>query len=128
VYLRGARDGAWAPPDGGELRLWPRGGGDRTVAASVGAAWEGRATQGQLDDAVLGWWRNASQALDVEPAAGRLVLFDSRLVHEVRPHNGSTPRCALTLWVHRPPRTAGPPRRPDDAPPFASPTANRRKK
>ena len=41
----------------------------------------------------------ARAALDIEPLTGRFALFDSGLVHEVRPVR-SARRCALTLWVH----------------------------
>ena len=78
VYLR--HGSAWSPAEAGELRLWPS------------------SAQSPSQSALL----VAGSAVDVEPLAGRLVLFDSRLAHEVRPWRaeGGRVRCALTLWVH----------------------------
>lgn len=81
VYLREAAATEWTSAEGGELRVWPD------------EADEARAT---------GVIAPTGRPLDIEPRPGRLVLFDSRLVHEVRPwaatDGGS--RCALTLWLH----------------------------
>ena len=80
VYLRGGHTTEWSPHEAGELRLWPK----------------SAATQSQAALLVAG------SAIDVEPYAGRLVLFDSGLTHEVRPWaaNAGHARCALTLWIH----------------------------
>lgn len=41
--------------------------------------------------------------VDIEPWNGRLLIFDSRLVHAVRPNTSAQKqRRALTLWINRP--------------------------
>ena len=89
VYL--PEVGTWEPRHGGELRLWPRGGGNRTTLDPVlGSARLSGASHADTD----------ADAVDVEPLGGRLVIFESQLVHEVRPVGADNSRCALTLWVH----------------------------
>lgn len=80
VYVREAAT-EWTSAEGGELRLWPN---EADVTRTTGVI------------------APTGRPLDIEPRAGRLVLFDSKLVHEVRPWtaaNGAA-RCALTLWLH----------------------------
>ena len=45
-------------------------------------------------------WPNGSEqsAVELAPIADRLVVFDSRLLHEVRTNLGVRPRCAWTQW------------------------------
>jgi Rps23 Pro-64 3,4-dihydroxylase Tpa1-like proline 4-hydroxylase len=46
---------------------------------------------------------NELNYVDVLPRNGRMVIFDSRLVHSVRPVTSQTKvRRALTLWILRP--------------------------
>jgi hypothetical protein len=72
VYL----NPSWQPEHGGELRLWP-------PEASINGAPS-----------------SAEEHLDIEPRAGRLLLFDSvRVEHEVRPSRAE--RWALSAWVPR---------------------------
>ncbi len=89
VYLRppaatgvggGSRDdgGEWRASERGMLRLWPKRG-------STSLEWE---------------LTRVASAIDVEPYAGRFVVFDASLPHEVLPVAAAA-RCALTLWVHR---------------------------
>ena len=41
-----------------------------------------------------------SEPVDVEPLAGRIVVFESgRQMHEVMPSSSGRGRLALTLWV-----------------------------
>ena len=42
----------------------------------------------------------AARVVDVAPRGGTLVVFDARLLHEVRPARRA--RRALTLWVAQP--------------------------
>jgi len=43
------------------------------------------------------------EGLEINPVNGRLVIFDSRLMHAVQPVTQSvTPRRALSLWIKRP--------------------------
>jgi ectoine hydroxylase-related dioxygenase (phytanoyl-CoA dioxygenase family) len=45
----------------------------------------------------------AQDFVDISPLNGRLLIFDSCLVHSVRPNTSPTKRRrALTLWINRP--------------------------
>lgn len=66
--------------DGGALRLYP----DSQHFYS-------------LEEAVA-----AGAFVDISPTNGRLLIFDSRLVHSVQTVTSNKRRRALTLWINRP--------------------------
>jgi 2OG-Fe(II) oxygenase superfamily len=70
----------WAPTDGGALRIYK----DSTLLANV-------------QDAC-----NLCDYTDVFPKNGRLVIFDSALVHAVRKVKSAKVRRALTVWLTQP--------------------------
>ena len=73
----------WSEEDGGALRIFKNSGDCET-----------------MDDVI----KVGCESCDVLPLAGRLLVFDSRLAHEVR-RNLNTDgkiRRALTLWITRP--------------------------
>ena len=88
LYLTGRdADGApsWTEADGGALALHRNSEGVRAIteATAEGAPYK---------------------VADVQPLDGRLLVFDSRLVHAVRPNTSADGklRTALTLWITRP--------------------------
>ena len=88
LYLTGrGADGApsWTEADGGALALYRGSEGVRAMAEATaeGAPYE---------------------VADMRPLDGRLLVFDSRLVHAVRPNTSADGklRTALTLWITRP--------------------------
>jgi Rps23 Pro-64 3,4-dihydroxylase Tpa1-like proline 4-hydroxylase len=69
--------------DGGALRLYPNMKDVHVLGAAVGLA--------------------ANNFVDIAPINGRLLVFDSRLVHSVQPVTSTTKRRrALTLWINKP--------------------------
>jgi Rps23 Pro-64 3,4-dihydroxylase Tpa1-like proline 4-hydroxylase len=69
--------------DGGALRLYPNVKDVHVLGESVGLA--------------------ADNFVDIAPINGRLLMFDSRLVHSVQPVTSTTKRRrALTLWINKP--------------------------
>ncbi|GMH67462.1 hypothetical protein TrST_g2080 [Triparma strigata] len=81
TYIYYLNDG-WSASDGGALRIRRRSGDFETMEAAAACC----------------------DFEDVLPVGGRLLVFDSRLAHEVRPNvNGRGKiRRALTLWATRP--------------------------
>lgn len=81
----------WNPGDGGELVLYPESGADAETLRRVDVT----------DDAGLAVARSeclvSSDAIVIEPRAGRLVVFLSELEHEVRVTK--VPRYSLTSWL-----------------------------
>jgi len=45
---------------------------------------------------------SASSSIDISPVGGRMLIFDSRLVHSVEPVTTTKVRRALTVWINRP--------------------------
>jgi len=82
--------------DGGCLRVYLESGGG--PASVCGQALLNPGNAG-LDEAVECWPRG--KVVEVAPIGGRLVIFDSTLIHEVRP-SISESRRALTMWIGRP--------------------------
>jgi hypothetical protein len=71
----------WNSQDGGALRIYP---GSRNVL--------------RADDA-----KDSCNFQDVQPHNGRMIIFDSCLVHSVEPVTHSDKlRRALTIWINRP--------------------------
>ena len=90
-----ANDPDWrADIDGGVLRVLLGSAGASTSCAAAmrtgGAA--------ALAVAAAAW--PAARTVNVAPLGGRLVVFDARLVHEVRP--AARTRRAITQWIDRP--------------------------
>ena len=88
----------WDEADGGALELYPDSVDDaavqRVLLGQAGRAWT-PADERNLEAALAGHRR-----VDVWPEAGTVVVFDSRLVHTVRP--AKRDRRALTLWMSKP--------------------------
>lgn len=71
----------WTEKDGGALRIYPD---SSEVLVPLDA-------------------KNCCTSVDVNPANGQLLIFDSKLVHSVeKVTQSSKPRRALTLWILRP--------------------------
>ena len=81
TYIYYLNDG-WSSSDGGALRIFRRSGSFSAMSAAS----------------------SCCDFEDVLPLGGRLLVFDSRLAHEVRPNvsEGGKVRRALTLWASRP--------------------------
>jgi hypothetical protein len=75
----------WTKGDGGAVRLYLRSQALQYVQEVYSESEEPR-------------WH----VVDVLPSNGRLLLFDSRLVHSVEPVLSEQKRRALTLWIKRP--------------------------
>jgi Rps23 Pro-64 3,4-dihydroxylase Tpa1-like proline 4-hydroxylase len=75
----------WTKGDGGAVRLYLRSQALQYVQEVYSESEEPR-------------WH----VVDVLPSNGRLLLFDSRLVHSVEPVLSEKKRRALTLWIKRP--------------------------
>jgi Rps23 Pro-64 3,4-dihydroxylase Tpa1-like proline 4-hydroxylase len=80
--------------DGGALRLYPHTQEYRTPEEAVDAS--NVKEELYTDDGVPSF-------VDISPINGRLLIFDSRLVHSVNEVLSSTKvRRALTLWINKP--------------------------
>lgn len=80
--------------DGGALRLYPHTQEYRTPEEAVDAS--NVKEESYTDDGVPSF-------VDISPINGRLLIFDSRLVHSVNKVLSSTKvRRALTLWINKP--------------------------
>ena len=104
----------WSEADGGCLRLWPRAARAARVAAPLDGA-EG--DDAQSDDAESdGAESDGERAppadgelappVEIAPLANRLLIFESRLSHEVLPWNvapeAGRARRAITAWLYDP--------------------------
>ena len=97
-----SHDGFYRPHrDREESRRDAPGGRDVVVSRTHTAIYYSNARHQQADGGELRLWPakgTTHEAVDIEPLADRLVVFESSLVHEVRAYHGSTPRCAFTQW------------------------------
>jgi hypothetical protein len=83
--------------DGGALRLYPH--AENTCRGGL-ADPQLNHDKSNADDANSGLMVGAGSPVDVAPAGGTLVVFDSRnLLHQVRPVTGGQQRFALTAWI-----------------------------
>jgi 2OG-Fe(II) oxygenase superfamily len=93
----------WTEEAGGKLRLWPQ-------SQDIAAEQFGMTDQGeqQLREHLKQQWEarhpegtDGQEYVQVAPIAGRMVLFQSSLLHEVRPSLAESRR-AITCWFNRP--------------------------
>ena len=92
----------WTEEDGGKLRLWPE---SQDIAAEQFGTTDEDDEQ-QLRQHLKQQWiekhpQHEQEYVEVEPIAGRMILFESHLLHEVRPSLAETRR-AVTCWFNRP--------------------------
>uniref|UniRef100_A0A7S2MHR9 Fe2OG dioxygenase domain-containing protein n=1 Tax=Octactis speculum TaxID=3111310 RepID=A0A7S2MHR9_9STRA len=83
----------WQPEDQGCLRIYEGSGGGSSSVCGKALLAGGKSAAAK---AVVGL-----SFVDIVPRAGRLVIFDSRLIHEVMPSR-DLPRQAITMWIGRP--------------------------
>ena len=99
----------WSEADGGCLRLWPR----RARAARIAAPLDGAEGDDAESDGAESDGKRVPPAdgelappVEIAPLADRLLIFESRLSHEVLPWNvapeAGRARRAITAWLYDP--------------------------